>query len=97
MPRSGRWVILSVALAIQMATSIVAAALVVLLPLVKAEFHLTFAQAGVVVNFTYVGGFFTIALAGWAVDALGDRLVLVLGGVLTGPQPWPARWRRPLL
>lgn len=76
--------ILSVALAIQIATSVVAAALVVLLPIVKAEFHLTFAQAGVVVNFTYVGGFFTIALAGWAVDALGDRLVLVLGGILTG-------------
>jgi len=76
--------VLGVALAIQTATSVVAAALPVLLPLVKAEFHLTFAEAGVVANFPFVGSLLTIALAGWAVDALGDRLVLVFGGVLTG-------------
>lgn len=81
---STRWVVLAVALAIQTATSVVAAAFPVLLPFVKAEFHLTFAQAGFLSNFPFVGGFLTIAVAGWAVDALGDRLVLVLGGVVTG-------------
>ena len=84
MTRSGRWVVLGVALSIQMATSVVSAALVVLLPLVKAEFHLTFAQAGIVVNLAFIGGFFSLALAGSAVDALGDRLVLVLSGVVVG-------------
>ncbi|MDQ6636161.1 MAG: MFS transporter [Candidatus Dormibacteraeota bacterium] len=36
------------------------------------------------VNFSFVGGFLTIALAGLVVDALGDRFVLVLGGLLAG-------------
>jgi len=62
----------------------VAAALAVLLPFVKDEFRLTYAEAGVVVNFSFVGGFLTIALAGLVVDALGDRFVLVLGGLLAG-------------
>ena len=86
-PRVGpsrRWTVLAVALAVQTATSIVAAAMPVLLPFVKDEFHLTFAQAGVVANFSFVGGFLTIALAGLAVDSLGDRFVLVLGGILAG-------------
>jgi len=83
-PQSSRWVVLGVALAIQVSTSIVAAALPVLLPLVKSEFHLTFAQAGVLANFPYAGSFFTLALAGWAVDTLGDRVVLVVGGLVTG-------------
>lgn len=81
---SSRWMILVVALAVQTAITLVAAALAVLLPFVKAEFHLTFAAAGVVVNFSYLGGFLAMALAGLAVDALGDRFVLVLGGVATG-------------
>ncbi|MGI8563441.1 MAG: MFS transporter [Candidatus Dormibacter sp.] len=72
------------ALAVQTAISIVAAALAVLLPFVKDEFRLTYAEAGVVVNFSFVGGFLTIALAGLVVDALGDRFVLVLGGLLAG-------------
>lgn len=55
-----------------------------LLPFVKAEFHLTFAQAGLLANLSFVGGFVTIAFAGWAVDALGDRVVLVVSGVVTG-------------
>ena len=81
---SPRWTVLAVALAVQTATSIVAAAMAVLLPFVKDDFRLTFAQAGLVANFSFVGGFLVIALAGLAVDALGDRLVLVLGGFLAG-------------
>ena len=81
---SPRWTVLAVALAVQTAISLVAAAMPVLLPFVKDEFHLTFAQAGLVVNFSFMGGFLTIALAGLAVDSLGDRFVLVLGGLLTG-------------
>jgi MFS family permease len=81
---STRWVVLGVALAIQTSTSIVASALPVLLPLLKAEFHLTFAAAGLLSNFSFLGAFLTIAAAGWAVDALGDRFVLVLGGLVAG-------------
>jgi MFS family permease len=81
---STRWVVLGVALGVQMATSIVSFALPVLLPFVKADFHLTFAQAGLLSNFSFVGSFLTIALAGWAVDALGDRLIIVLGGIVSG-------------
>lgn len=81
---STRWTVLGVALAVQIAISLVSAAMAVLLPFVKAEFHLTFAQAGLLANFSFVGGFLAIALAGLAVDALGDRFVLVLGGLLAG-------------
>lgn len=75
---------LSAALAIQTSTLAVAATLLVLLPLVKAEFHLSFAEAGVLANLPLLGGFLAIALAGWAVDAFGDRVILALGGVVTG-------------
>lgn len=81
---STRWTVLGVALAVQVAISLVSAAMAVLLPFVKAEFHLTFAQAGLLANFSFVGGFLAIALAGLAVDALGDRFVLILGGLLAG-------------
>ena len=81
---SRRWTILAVALAVQTATSLVAAAMPVLLPFVKDEFRLSFAQAGLLANFSFVGGFLTIALAGLAVDSLGDRFVLVLGGMVAG-------------
>ena len=84
MPRSSRWLVLGVTLSIQVASSVVATGPAVLLPLVKAEYHLTFAQAGAVVNLSLLGGFFSMALAGWAVDAVGDRFVLVLGGVVVG-------------
>jgi MFS family permease len=64
--------------------SLVAAAMAVLLPFFKAEFHLTFAQAGIVANFSFIGSMLATALAGLAVDALGDRFVLVIGGIATG-------------
>ena len=81
---SGRWVVLAVALGIQISTSVIQSALPVLLPFVKAEFHLSFADAGLLANFAWVGGFFTIAAAGWAVDTVGDRIVLVVGGIVAG-------------
>lgn len=81
---TSRWSVLALALAAQTAISMVGASLAVLLPFVRSEFHLTFAEAGLVVNFSFVGGFLTIAMAGLAVDALGDRFVLVVGGILTG-------------
>lgn len=61
-----------------------AAALAVLLPFLKAEYHLTFAEAGLLANLSYLGTFLTVLLAGWLVDKFGDRLVLVVGSVLTG-------------
>ncbi|HUZ03604.1 MAG TPA: MFS transporter [Thermomicrobiaceae bacterium] len=85
---SSRWSVLALALAVQTAISMVGASLAVLLPFVRSEFHLTFAEAGLVVNFSFVGGFATIAMAGLAVDTLGDRFVLVVGGILTGVAGW---------
>lgn len=82
--RSGRWTVLAIALATQTATSIVAFALPVLLPFVKSDLHLTFAQAGLLANFAFLGVMLTTAVAGWAVDAVGDRFVLVAGAFVTG-------------
>src|ERR1700682_3880576 len=81
---NGRWTILAIALSVQTAMSLVAAAMAVLLPFVKTEFHLIFAEAGIVANFSFIGGMLATALAGLAVDALGDRFVLVVGGIATG-------------
>jgi MFS transporter, ACS family, aldohexuronate transporter len=81
---TGRWMVLALALGVQIATSLVASALPVLLPFVKAEFHLSFAEAGLLANFAFVGGFLAIALIGWAVDILGDRFVLVAAGLVAG-------------
>lgn len=50
------------------------AGVTVLDPFLKAEFHRTFAQAGLLANFFRSwAAFLAIALAGLAVDALGDR------------------------
>jgi ACS family hexuronate transporter-like MFS transporter len=81
---SKKWLILGCALAVQVAIAAVATALPVLLPFVKSEFHLTFAEAGLVVNFSFFGSFLAIVVAGWLVDEFGDSIVLVLGCILVG-------------
>ncbi|MEA2683714.1 MAG: hypothetical protein QOK05_2042 [Chloroflexota bacterium] len=81
---AGRWRILVAALLVQVAVSMGATALAVLLPFVKKEFHLSFAQAGLLSNLSFVGTFGAIVLAGWLVDEVGERLVLVFGSILTG-------------
>ena len=79
-----RWLILGCALAVQIAVAAVATSLPVLLPLVKAEFNLTFGQAALVVNFSFFGTFFALILAGWFVDEFGERWVLVIGCISVG-------------
>lgn len=81
---SKRWLILGCAFAVQVAISMVATCLPVLLPYVKSEFHLTFGEAALVVNFSFFGSFLAILLAGWLVDEFGDGIVLVLGCISVG-------------
>lgn len=82
--RPGRWTVLIASMAIQITTSIVLTALPVLLPFVRAEFHLSLAAAGILVNFPFVGMMLALLVVGMAVDRFGDRPVLVTGGLLAG-------------
>jgi MFS transporter, ACS family, aldohexuronate transporter len=72
------------ALAIQMSVSVVISVPPTLLPYLKAEFHLTFAQAGILAVLPFLSSLLFSTLAGWAADDLNERLVLILGGVIAG-------------
>jgi MFS transporter, ACS family, hexuronate transporter len=80
--RSNRWSILFVALAIQMAVSIVISVPPTLLPYLKSEFGLTFAQVGIIAVLPFLSSLLFSTLVGWAADDLNERLVLIVGGVI---------------
>jgi len=81
-PRTNRWLILAVALAIQMSVSIVISMAPTLLPYLKSEFHLSFAQVGIIAVLPFLSSLLFSTLAGWAADDIDERLVLILGGVI---------------
>jgi MFS family permease len=68
----------------QIAISTLSASLAPLLPFVKSEFGLTYGQAGLIANIAFLGTMASLLVAGWAVDALGERIVIVTGGVIAG-------------
>jgi MFS family permease len=68
----------------QIAISTLSASLAPLLPFVKSEFGLTYGEAGLIANIAFVGTMASLLAAGWAVDALGERIVIVAGGVIAG-------------
>ena len=82
--RSRRWWILAAALVVQITVSVVVQGFPALVPFVKPDLHLSVAQAGVFATVPALGTFFSLLAVGWAVDRLGDRTVLVVGGISTG-------------
>jgi len=68
---------------VQSTISIVAQGMPVLVPFVKLDLGLTRAEAGIFATVLSLGTISALLAAGWAVDVLGDRLVLVAGGLLT--------------
>lgn len=78
-----RWRILGAALLVQVAISVVIQGFPALVPFAKVDLHLTNAGAGVFATVLSVGTMVALLPAGWAVDAVGDRRVLVAGGLAT--------------
>lgn len=80
---SNRWRVLAAALIVQVTVSVVILSFPTLVPYVRADLGLTRAQVGAFATIQGFGTMFTLLAAGWAVDAVGDRPVLVVGGVVT--------------
>jgi len=87
-----RWWILAAALVVQITVSAVVQGFPALVPFVKSDLRLSVAQAGVFATMPALGTFISLLAVGWAVDRLGDRTVLVVGGLATGILTLAAAW-----
>ncbi|HWF57915.1 MAG TPA: MFS transporter [Candidatus Dormibacteraeota bacterium] len=79
-----RWRILGSALLIQLTISIVTQGFPALAPFAKLDLGLTRPEVGIFATVLNLGTMLALLPAGWAVDILGDRRVLVAGGIATG-------------
>jgi MFS family permease len=79
-----RWLILSSALLVQITISIVTQAFPALAPFAKTDLGLSTAEVGLFATILNLGTMLALMPAGWAVDVLGEKRVLLVGGVLTG-------------
>jgi sugar phosphate permease len=79
-----RWRILSSALLVQITISIVTQAFPALVPFAKADLGLNTAEVGLFATILSLGTMVALLPAGWAVDVIGERRVLLVGGVCTG-------------
>lgn len=79
-----RWRILSSALLIQLTISIVTQGFPALAPFAKLDLGLNRPEVGIFATVLNVGTMVALLPAGWAVDTLGERRVLVAGGLATG-------------
>lgn len=80
----GRWWVLAAALTVQITVAVIQQGYPALAPFVKADLHLTLAQAGLFASIAGLGMFVGVMGAGWAVDRSGDRRVLQGGALVTG-------------
>jgi MFS family permease len=81
--RAGPWGVLGVALAAQVGTSVIDQGIPTLTGFVKADLGLSAATAGLAVSAFAFGKIFGSYVAGVAADRLGERRVLVFGGLAT--------------
>lgn len=79
-----RWKILVAALAVQITISTVTQGFPALVPFARIDLHLSRAAVGLFATIQNLGTMIALLPAGWAVDVLGERRVLVAGGVATG-------------
>jgi muconate cycloisomerase len=79
-----RWRILIGALLVQVTISIVTLGLPALAPFAMRDLNLSTAEVGLFATVLNVGTMVALLPAGWAVDVLGERRVLVVGGIATG-------------
>ena len=81
---ANRWFALLMALLAQVTVSVVAQGVPTLAPFVQADLGLNRAQAGLLGSALVTGMILALALAGWAVDQYGERIVLVAGNLMVG-------------
>ncbi len=81
---ASRWRILGAALVVQVTISVVTQGFPALAPFAKSDLALNRAEVGLFATILNVGTMVALLPAGWAVDFLGDRRVLVVGGIATG-------------
>jgi muconate cycloisomerase len=79
-----RWRILIAALLVQVTISIVTLGLPAVAPFAMHDLNLSTAEVGLFATVLNVGTMVALLPAGWAVDVLGERRVLVVGGIATG-------------
>ena len=79
-----RWRILIAALLVQVTISIVTLGLPAVAPFAMHDLNLSTAEVGLFATVLNVGTMVALMPAGWAVDVLGERRVLIVGGVATG-------------
>ncbi|MFI5285012.1 MAG: MFS transporter [Candidatus Dormibacteria bacterium] len=79
-----RWRILGSALLIQVTISIVTQGFPALAPFAKGDLGLTRPEIGIFATILNLGTMLALLPAGWAVDVLGERRVLVAGGIAAG-------------
>lgn len=78
------WAVLLITTGAQISTSFISQGISALVPFLKVEFELNNMQIGFVGSSVYVGMVFTALLSGRAADIWGEKLVLVVGGILVG-------------
>lgn len=83
-PSRDRWSILAAALLVQVTISVVTQSFPVLAPFARGNLHMNAAQVGLFATILNLGTMGALLPAGWAVDVLGERRVLVAGGIATG-------------
>ena len=83
-PGSAAWKILGAALTVQLGLSIVDQGIPTLTGFIKADLNLSAAMAGVAVSSFGFGRILGSYAAGLAADRLGERRVLLAGGIVTG-------------
>jgi sugar phosphate permease len=79
-----RWRILGSALLIQVTISIVTQGFPALAPFAKGDLGLSRPEIGIFATILNLGTMLALLPAGWAVDVLGERRVLVAGGIAAG-------------
>ncbi len=79
-----RWRILGSALLIQVTISIVTQGFPALAPFAKGDLGLSRPEIGIFATILNLGTMIALLPAGWAVDVLGERRVLVAGGIAAG-------------
>ncbi len=79
-----RWRILSAALLVQVIISLVTQAFPALVPFARADLQLSTPEIGLFATILNLGAMVALLPTGWAVDAMGERRVLVAGGIATG-------------
>lgn len=78
-----RWRILVAALTVQITISTVTQGFPALVPFARVDLHLSRAAVGLFATIQNLGTMIALLPAGWAVDVLGERRVLIFGGLAT--------------